>query len=76
MTEIIIRQMTKEEIAQREAWVIKQAELERKIVEDARLAAYQRESDPLFFGWQRGDNTQQEWLEAIQAVKDAYPYPK
>jgi hypothetical protein len=49
---------------------------ERKAVEDSRRAAYQTESDPLFFGWQRGDNTEQEWLDAVQAVKDAYPYPE
>jgi hypothetical protein len=46
------------------------------LVEDQRRAAYQTESDPLFFGWQRGDNTEQEWLDAVQAVKDAYPYPE
>lgn len=45
-------------------------------VEMARLAAYQRDADPLFFQWQRGDATQQEWLDAVQAVKDAHPYPE
>jgi hypothetical protein len=49
---------------------------ERALVEEQRRAAYQTESDPLFFGWQRGDNTEQEWLDAVQAVKDAYPYPE
>jgi hypothetical protein len=53
-----------------------EAEVARKAVEDQRRAAYQTESDPLFFGWQRGDNTEQEWLDAVQAVKDAYPYPE
>jgi hypothetical protein len=48
---------------------------ERKNVENKRLLEYQTQSDPLFFGWQRGDNTEQEWLDAIQAVKDANPYP-
>jgi hypothetical protein len=48
---------------------------ERKVVEDNRREAYTRDADPLFFGWQRGDNTEQEWLDAIQAVKDANPYP-
>ena len=48
---------------------------EKKSVRLARQAAYQTQSDPLFFGWQRGDNTEQEWLDAIQAVKDAHPYP-
>jgi hypothetical protein len=45
-------------------------------VEAARRQAYQTDSDPLFFGWQRGENTEQEWLSAVQAVKDAHPYPE
>lgn len=44
-------------------------------VEAARRLAYQTDSDPLFFGWQRGENTEQDWLDAVQAVKDAHPYP-
>jgi hypothetical protein len=49
---------------------------ERALVEEQRRAAYQTESDPLFFGWQRGDNTEQEWLDAVEAVKQAHPYPE
>jgi hypothetical protein len=45
-------------------------------VEARRRAAYQTYSDPLFFGWQRGENTEQDWLDAVQAVKDANPYPE
>lgn len=45
------------------------------IVEQARLADYEKTSDPLFFKWQRGDATQEQWLAAVQAVKDAHPYP-
>jgi hypothetical protein len=44
-------------------------------VEEARRYAYQNTADPLFFSWQRGENTEQEWLDAVQAVKDAHPYP-
>ena len=44
-------------------------------VEDARRAAYEAESDPLFFEWQRGDGTEQAWLDAVAAVKAAHPYP-
>jgi len=44
-------------------------------VEDARRAAYAAESDPLFFEWQRGDGTEQAWLDAVAAVKAAHPYP-
>lgn len=54
-----------------------QAEYEKAYseVSTKRQMEYQKTSDPLFFGWQRGDNTEQEWLDAVQAVKDANPYP-
>ena len=44
-------------------------------VENARRADYEAQSDPLFFEWQRGDGTEQAWLDAVAAVKAAYPYP-
>ncbi len=44
-------------------------------VENARRAAYETDSDPLFFEWQRGDGTEQAWLDAVAAVKAANPYP-
>jgi len=44
-------------------------------VEDARRAAYEAQSDPLFFEWQRDDGTKQAWLDAVAAVKAANPYP-
>lgn len=31
--------------------------------------------DSIFLRYQRGDATEQEWLDAVQAVKDAHPYP-
>jgi hypothetical protein len=45
-------------------------------VEQARAAAYRETSDPIFFQYQRGTATEQEWLAAVQAVKDAHPYPE
>jgi len=45
-------------------------------VQETRRQAYIRDADPLFFGYQRGENTEQEWLEAVQAVKYAHPYPE
>ena len=33
-------------------------------------------SDAIFLQWQRGDATEQDWLDAVQAVKDAHPYPE
>jgi hypothetical protein len=47
----------------------------RKQVEAQRLAAYAKTSDPLFFQFQRGDATEQEWLDAVEAVKAQFPYP-
>jgi hypothetical protein len=45
-------------------------------VERDRRAAYITDADPLFFKWQRGTGTEQAWLDAVQAVKDAHPYPE
>jgi hypothetical protein len=44
-------------------------------VEAARLVAYEKDSDPIFFRWQRGDATEAEWRAAVEAVKIAHPYP-
>ena len=44
-------------------------------VERARAAAYRETADPLYFQWQRGEVSEQQWLDAVQAVKDAHPYP-
>ena len=76
MTEIIIRDLTPEEIAEREAWAAEEPARQRKVVEDTRRAQYQLVSDPLFFGWQRGDNTEQEWLDAVAKIKKDNPYPE
>lgn len=56
-------------------WPEVQVEVRRESVEHQRKAAYAIESDPLFFQYQRGDVTEQAWLDAIQAVKDRFPYP-
>ena len=44
-------------------------------VEQARLSAYEQQSDPVFFKWQRGDATEAEWREAVAKVKAENPYP-
>jgi len=40
-----------------------------------RQAAYSKESDPIFFMWQRGQATEQEWLDKIAEIKQRYPMP-
>jgi hypothetical protein len=44
-------------------------------VETTRRIQYEAQSDGIFFEWQRGTNTQAAWEAAVQAVKDANPYP-
>lgn len=68
-----IEKPTLEELEAQWAQVQYEAEFER--VEKARQAAYQTQSDPVFFSYQRGEATEEDWLGAVQAVKDALPYP-
>jgi len=42
----------------------------------ARAAAYTAEADPLFFKYQRGEATEQEWLDKIEEIRARYPYPE
>ena len=44
-------------------------------VEADRQVAYRLSADPIFFEVYRGDKDEAEWLDAVQAVKDANPYP-
>jgi hypothetical protein len=76
MTEIIERQPNAEEIAWREAEIAEEPARQRKFVEDTRRQAYTLISDPLYFGWQRGDNTEAEWLAAVDKIKTDNPYPE
>ena len=59
-----------------DAWPQVQYDRQYAQVEQARHAAYITDADPLFFKWQRGTGTEQEWLDSVQAVKDAHPYPE
>jgi hypothetical protein len=56
-------------------WAQVEYEVQFEAVEQARQAAYQKESDPVFFSFQRGEATELEWLAAVEAVKTAHPYP-
>lgn len=56
-------------------WPEVQYETQVAAVEAARLTAYEQQSDPLFFKWQRGDATEIEWREAVAKVKAENPYP-
>jgi hypothetical protein len=56
-------------------WPQVQYENQVAAVEAARLMAYEQQSDPVFFKWQRGDATELEWREAVAKVKAENPYP-
>ena len=56
-------------------WAQVEYEVAYAAVQAKRQAAYQSESDPVFFDFQRGEALEQDWLDAVQAVKDAHPYP-
>lgn len=62
----IVTDATPEEIAEREAQ--KAAENEQ-----LRAGAYRSESDPIFFKWQRGEATEQQWLAKVAEIKTRYP---
>jgi hypothetical protein len=42
---------------------------------EQRAVAYREEADPLFFGWQRGEKTEEEWLDKVAEIRARYPYP-
>ena len=50
------------------------AELPNKIAKEKRAEAYKLEADPLFFKAQRGEATQQEWLDKVAEIQQRYPY--
>ena len=77
-TESIEKALTPEEIADREAYVAGAYDREYASVERNRQTAYQAESDPLFFSYQRSEDgvTKQAWLDKVAEIKARYPYPE
>lgn len=65
-------QPTEEEVAQEVLRLT--AELPNKLAKENRARAYQAEADPMFFKAQRGEITQQEWLDKIAEIQARYPY--
>ncbi len=58
------------------AWPQVQYQQQRAEIETQRRNAYTQEADPLFFSYQRGEATEQEWLDAVESIKARYPYPE
>lgn len=74
-TIVIERPMTKEEKAERAAWMKAEPERLKLEAQEARRQGYIRISDPVFFQWQRGEKTEQDWKDAIAEVEKLYPIP-
>lgn len=41
-------------------------------IRELRLQDYRNESDPIFFKWQRGESTKQEWLDKVAEIQQRY----
>lgn len=78
MTDIIEKELTPEEIADREAWEAGAYDREVALVETQRLSAYREESDPLFFKYQRNEDgiTKAAWLAKVEEIRTRYPMPE
>jgi hypothetical protein len=57
-----------------EAWPLVQTALNNSIARNNRHRAFVAEADPLFFAWQRGENTEQDWLTKCAEIRARYPY--
>jgi hypothetical protein len=57
------------------AWPQVQYDTQVKDVNTQRLTAYQNESDPIFFEYQRGENTEEAWKAKIAEIQARYPFP-
>lgn len=53
-------------------------EIAVRSIEQARQAAYQIESDPLFFKYQRNEDgvTKAAWLAKVEEIRERYPMPE
>ena len=78
MTKIIERELTKEELAEREEWAKGALEREIAIVKEQREAAYAAESDYLRDYYLRGENgvTLEDWKSKVDEIRERFPYPE
>jgi hypothetical protein len=72
---VIVQPLSKEEKELNAKLKKLQPELEKASAEENRRNAYQRISDPIYFQWQRGEKTEQDYLDAVAQVKKDYPVP-
>lgn len=51
--------------------------VQQKLLEQKGLRedAYKTEADPLFFKWQAGEGTEEDWKAKREEIRQRYPYP-
>jgi hypothetical protein len=57
------------------AAIITNQEKQKYIAEIKRVSAYKEEADPLFFKYQAGEATKEEWISKRNEIRARYPYP-
>jgi hypothetical protein len=50
------------------------AQLAHDAIREQRHQAFIVEADPLFFAWQRGEATEEEWLAKCAEIRARFPY--
>lgn len=50
-------------------------ELTEDVVRILRREAFATYSDPIYFKWQRGEASEQDWLDSIEQIRADFPYP-
>jgi hypothetical protein len=71
--ETVVRDLTDDETVQLEHDVAEAQAQEAERRDNDKRAAYATESDPLFFKWQRGEGTEQAWLDKVAEIQARYP---
>ena len=59
-------------------WELTEKAKQRQLddIREKRQAAYRDRSDPIFMKWQRGEATEQEWIDEVEAIRAEFPYPE
>jgi hypothetical protein len=74
VTHTVTEYFEKEDDQWVQKWTVTELPIDESdaLKEQYRLNAYRVESDPLFFKAQRGEATQQEWLDKVAEIKARY----
>lgn len=72
--ETVEREISDEEAAAQRPDPASVAARQHEQLRAARRNAFQAEADPLYFAWQRGEGTEQAWLDKCAEIRARYPY--